>query len=97
MADAAPITPHARWTSAMNHLHSLNEQLIGCHEQDRDRLERAIAEQEEVLLDLEAPHLTAIAQKLRLLFDVDLDKPDRDGSIKRLIVEDLELLIGLEG
>jgi hypothetical protein len=80
----------------MNHLQNLNEQLIGCHEQDRDRLERAVAEQEEVLLELEAPHLTAIVQKLRLLFDVDLDKPDQDGFIKSQIVEDLESLIGLE-
>jgi hypothetical protein len=96
MADAAPITPAARWTSAMNLLHSLNEQLIGCHEQDRDRLERSVAEQEDVLLELEAPHLMAVVEKLKLLFDLDLDKPDRDGFIKSQIVEDLESLIGLD-
>lgn len=66
-----------------------------------DAIERAIAEQEDLLLGLEAPSIAAVLQKLEILFETDLDKPDRDGAEKRLIIDDLarlhdeaELLVG---
>lgn len=54
-----------------------------------DAIERAIAEQEDLLLGLRAPSIAAVLQKLEILFDTDLEKPDRDGAEKRQIIDDL--------
>ncbi len=94
MADTANTTPAARWNSALAVLHTLNQKLTEAQAHEADALERAIAEQEELLLDLEAPHFAAVAYKLKLLWETDLDRPDGDGATKRLIVEDLTNLIG---
>jgi hypothetical protein len=94
MADHADSTTLARWNSAQNILHTLNQKLNLAQGQLRDKLERAVAEQEELVLELPAPHLLAVSQKLRLLFDVDVDKPDHDGLVKRRLVDDLGALIG---
>lgn len=95
MADQALLTRAARWNSACELLNTLNLNLAQNRAGNLDRLERAIAEQEEVLLSLEAPDLSAVAQKLALLWDLDLEMPDGDGEVKRLILADLAGLIGL--
>lgn len=94
MADQALLTRAARWNSACELLNTLNLNLAQNRAGDLDGLERSIAEQEEVLLRLEAPDLSAVVQKLALLWDLDLEKPDGDGEVKRLILADLTSLIG---
>lgn len=96
MADTALNTTHAHWNQALDLVHTLSEQLIASSGAQRDALERAVAEQEEAILEMPAPHLRGVLHKMRLLFDIDLTKPDQDGDIKRLLVDDLTALVGLE-
>lgn len=95
MANTPTSTPLARWNSANQNLDSLRKQLEACEPQDRMQLQYAVAEAEDYMLGFEAPHLSALLQKLYYLFDIDLDKLDRDGLHKRCIVADLRRLIGL--
>lgn len=95
MAEASPTTPAVRWNNALAVLHNLNMKLIETPPHKAEAIETAIAGQEEVLLELDAPHLMGVVSKLELLWSVDLDKPDRDGDAKRLVVADLSNLIGL--
>ncbi|MCW1400985.1 hypothetical protein OKA06_01095 [Novosphingobium sp. MW5] len=94
MADQALLTRAARWNSACELLNTLNLNLAQSQGDEADRLEKAIAEQEQLTLDLEAPHLNAVVQKLQLIWELDLQKPDEDGGVKRLILADLISLIG---
>jgi hypothetical protein len=89
------------WKAAIEKHRALNLSLNQAPAEKIDAIERAIAEQEDLLLRLEAPSIAAVLQKLEILFETDLDKPDRDGAEKRLIIDDLarlhdeaELLIG---
>jgi len=95
MADTAPTTPSA-WTTNYNHYITLNQNLIQVQDRDpnkRDALERAIAEQEEILLETSAPDLAAFKRKLQILWGIELEQPDHDGDIKRGLISDLEALI----
>lgn len=96
MAEEADNTTFARWNSAIEVLHNLNMQLAAAPDSERDALELAVAEVEWQVLQLEAPHLRAVLGKLRMLFDLDLLKPDQDGAIKRQLVEDFAVLTGIE-
>ncbi|MGN7928652.1 hypothetical protein [Sphingopyxis sp. 22461] len=97
-----PLNASARaWKAAVEKYRELNLSLNQAPAGKVDAIERAIAEQEDLLLGLEAPSLAAVLQKLELLFETDLDKPDRDGAEKRQIIDDLcrlhdeaELLVG---
>ena len=77
------------WKAAIEKYRSLNLSLNQAPAEKAVAIELAIAKQEELLLGLEAPSLAAILQKLEILFETDLDKPDRDGAEKRLIIDDL--------
>jgi len=89
------------WKAATEKYRALNLSLNQAPAGKADAIERAIAEQEDLLLGLEAPSIAAVLQKLEILFEADLDKPDRDGAEKRLVIDDLarlhdeaELLVG---
>lgn len=91
----------AVWKAAFENYRELNLSLNQAPADKADAIELAIVKQEELLLSLEAPSLAAVLQKLEILFETDLDKPDRDGAEKRLVVDDLcrlhdeaELLVG---
>ncbi len=82
-------------------MRELNLSLNQAPAEKADTIELAIVKQEYLLLGLEAPSIAAVLQKLEILFETDLDKPDRDGAEKRLIIDDLcrlhdeaELLVG---
>lgn len=96
MAETAPTITPERWNQALNLLHSLNEQLIASSGSKVRELERAVADQHDAILEMPAPHLRGVLAKMRLLFDLDLMKPDQDGYIKRQLVGDLATLIGVE-
>lgn len=92
---------NAAWKAEYQKYRELNLKLNQAHGDKADAIELAIVKQEELLLGLEAPSLAAVLQKLEILFQTDLDKPDRDGAEKRLIIDDLarlhdeaELLVG---
>ena len=89
------------WKAAIEKHRELNLSLNQAPAEKVDAVERAVAAQEDLLLRLEAPSIAAVLQKLEILFEADLDKPDRDGAEKRLIIDDLarlhdeaELLVG---
>lgn len=101
MASEALNASAAAWKAAIEKYRELNLSLNQAPAEKADAIELEIVKQEELLLELEAPSLAAILQKLELLFETDLDKPDRDGAEKRLIIDDLcrlhdevELLVG---
>jgi len=91
-------TARARaWKTAFEKYLSLNQRLIEAQAHERDALERAVAAQQDALLDLPAPSLRAIVHKLEIIFEGDLEKPDQDGEEKRLVLEDLGDLILEQG
>jgi hypothetical protein len=101
MATSPSNASTAAWKAAIEKYRALNLSLNQAPAEKADAIELAIVKQEEQLLGLEAPSLAAILQKLEILFETDLDKPDRDGADKRLIIDDLcrlhdeaELLVG---
>ena len=56
-------------------------------------LQRALAEAQDALMDLPAPSFPAVRRKLEILWELDMEKPDRDGAEKLLIIEDLTDLV----
>jgi hypothetical protein len=93
VADKPTNTRRALWETAFNNLTALNQQLDKCQSQDRDALERAIADQEDDLLDTPAPSFSALLAKLELLFEGQLEGLDAEAEHRRLVVEDLSDLI----
>lgn len=97
-----PINASARaWKAAIEKYRELMLSLNQAPAEKADAIELSIVKHEEFLLGLDAPSLAAVLQKLEILFETDLDKPDRDGAEKRLIIDDLarlhdeaELLVG---
>lgn len=101
MAMDANTASAAAWKAEYQKYRELNLSLNQAPREKADAIERAIAEQEDLLLELEAPSIAAVLQKLEILFETDLEKPDRDGAEKRLIIDDLarlhdeaEMLVG---
>jgi hypothetical protein len=83
------------WKISIQKLNQLNEQLDQCQPEDREALERAIAEQEEDVLDTSAPSYTALLLKLELLFSGQLEGLHPDAEYRRLVLEDLSELIAV--
>jgi hypothetical protein len=57
--------------------------------QQLEKLGNALAEQIDLLLELPAPSIAAVIEKLTVMWEADLEKPDRDGAEKLQIIEDL--------
>lgn len=93
MADNATTERRAAWERAMRNYENMNQKLIEAPAKDRDALERAIADQEEDLLDTPAPSISAVVRKLYWLWDGQLFGIDPETEARRLILEDLETLV----
>lgn len=92
----AETTHNARaraWKISIQKLNKLNLKLNQCQPQERDALERAIADQEEDVLDTPAPSFSALLTKLELLFEGQLEGLDAEAEHRRLVIEDLSDLI----
>ena len=93
MAIDATTARHQEWKCALTKLNELNQKLAQCQPHERDALERAIAEQEEDVLDTSAPSFNALLIKLELLFEGQLEGLHPDAEYRRLLIEDLSELI----
>lgn len=93
MAEEPTTTRRALWETAFNKLTELNQQLDDCPAEQRDALERAIADQEDDVLDTPAPSFSALLAKLELLFEGQLEGKDAEAEHRRLVIEDLSDLI----
>jgi hypothetical protein len=93
MAIDATTARHQEWKCALNKLIDLNQKLDQCQPKDREALERAIAEQEDDVLDTPAPSFSALLIKLELLFEGQLEGLDSEAEHRRLVIEDLSDLI----
>jgi hypothetical protein len=93
MADEAHNAPASAWNTQYQNYLSLTQKLDQAQLHERDALERAVAEIEEDLLDTPAPHLTAVRQKLEMLFEGQMDGLDTEAEARRLVTEDLQRLI----
>ncbi len=82
--------PRARaWATAYSKLSDLNHRLDEAHPRERDQLERAVAAQQEKLLEMNAPHFVGVLHKLEVLWEGQLDGLDQESEFKRLIIEDV--------
>jgi hypothetical protein len=93
MAIDATTARHQEWECASNKLNELNLRLDQCQPHERDALERAIADQEEDLLDTPSPTFSALLTKLELLFEGELEGLSAEAEHRRLVIEDLSDLI----
>ena len=95
MAAKPTKTRRAQWEQAYNRYIELNLRLQATENFDEvEALGRALAKQADELMELRAPHLTGVLQKLYLIWgETDLHGLDRDSEEKRLLLEDLEELI----
>jgi hypothetical protein len=93
VADEPITTRRALWETAFNKLTELNQQLDQCQPQDREALERAVADQEDDLLDTPSPSFSALLTKLELLFEGQLEGLHSEAEHRRLVIEDLSDLI----
>ena len=93
MATEADNNRRSAWEQAFTTYQNLNQKLIEAPEKGRDALERAIADQEEDLLDTPAPSVSAVIKKLYWLWDGSLIGVDPEAEARRLIIEDLETLV----
>ena len=81
------------WEQAFTTYQNLNQKLIEAPAKDREALERAIADQEEDLLDTPAPSFSAVIRKLYWMWECNLFGIDSETEARRLILEDLETLV----
>jgi hypothetical protein len=88
MAEMADTRATAWNTSYQNYL-NLTRQLARCPRHECEALERAVASQQEDLLDTPAPTLKAIVTKLEILFEGQMSGLDAESEAKRLILEDI--------
>ncbi|WP_155263556.1 hypothetical protein [Sphingomonas segetis] len=93
MADTTHTARARAWKISIQKLNKLNLKLDQCQPQDREALERAIADQEEDVLDTPAPSFSALLAKLELLFEGQLEGLDAEAEHRRLVIEDLSDLI----
>jgi hypothetical protein len=93
MAIDANSARHAAWNTTYNHFLTLSQQLDDCPAEQRDALERAIADQEEEILETPSPSFEALRIKIELLFEGQLDGLHAEAEHRRLVLEDLSDLI----
>ncbi|OSZ63603.1 hypothetical protein CAP40_17920 [Sphingomonas sp. IBVSS2] len=93
MAAAAHSAPDGAWNTQFQNYLNLIQQLEHAEPRQHERLERARAEVQDALLDMPAPTLTAVLQKLAILFEGELHGLDQASEERRLILEDFEGLI----
>ena len=89
MATEAHTARARAWETVYRKYLTLNQRLAEAQPGKRDKLERTVAAQQDELLDLNAPSFSAVRQKLEMLWEGELESPDRASEEKRLIIEDL--------
>jgi hypothetical protein len=91
MASNAITKARASFKRALNKYHELKLNLAQAEgtPQQLEKLGQALAEQIDLLLELPAPSIEAVIEKLTIVWEADLEKPDRDGAEKLQIIEDL--------
>lgn len=92
MAIEANSAAHAAWNTEYTRYLNLSQKLDQCGPEDRDALERALADQEDDLLNTSAPSLEAVRTKAELIFG-ELLGLDPETEYRRLLLEDLSDLI----
>jgi hypothetical protein len=93
MAIDANSARQAAWNTTYNRYLALSQQLDSCSADRRDQLERAVADQQEDVLDTPAPSFSALLTKLELLFEGQLEGLDAEAEHRRLVIEDLNDLV----
>jgi len=93
MAIDANSARRAAWNTTYNRYLSLNQQLEQARPEERNALERAIADQQDDILDTPAPTFQALQIKLELLFEGQLEGLRSEAAYRRLVIEDLGELI----
>lgn len=93
MANEALSASHDAWNTQYGHYLSLSQLLEQTEPRERELLEQARAKAQDDLLDTPAPTLTAVMQKLEILFEGELHGFDQASEARRLILDDLQSLI----
>jgi hypothetical protein len=93
MAIDANSARQAAWNTTYNEYLNLSHQLDQARPEDREALERAVADQQDDVLDTPAPSFSALLTKLELLFEGQLEGLDAEAEYRRLVIEDLSDLI----
>jgi len=93
MATKATINRRVSWKRAYRKYTDLNQRIEQAQFHELDALGRALATQTDRLLELPAPSFAAVLQKLGILWEADIEKPNQDAEEKRLILEDMQDLI----
>ncbi|QGN54164.1 hypothetical protein [Novosphingobium sp. Gsoil 351] len=89
MTNQATTTRRSKWNSALATYTDLSQKLAQAQGPEAEALERAVAAQQDELLDLSSPTLAAVRIKLEVLWEAELDGFDQASEEKRLILEDL--------
>ena len=89
MTDKATTTRRARWNSSFAKYTKLSQKLAQAQGPEAEALERAVAAQQDELLDLTSPTLAAVRVKLNIIWEADLEGLDQASEEERLILEDL--------
>lgn len=91
MAANAHTQRRARWERAFNKYQELklNLALTQAPPEELESIGNALAKQVDTLMELPAPHLAAVMQKLHILWEADLEKADQDAVEKAQIISDL--------
>jgi hypothetical protein len=93
VAKTPPTTSAQDWATPFNRLEELNLYLDQAPAHERDAVEREIAALHDDLLDTPAPTLTAVRQKLEMIWEGEMHGLDQASEERRLVIEDLEGLI----
>jgi hypothetical protein len=93
MAIDAHSARRAAWNTTYNEYLNLTQKLDQARPEDREALERAVADQQDDVLDTPAPSFSALLIKLELLFEGQLEGLDAEAEYRRLAIEDLSDLI----
>jgi hypothetical protein len=92
-----PDTPHnpesREWVTNFAKFTELNMYLNLAPHEEREEVQRELAALQDDLLDTPAPTVTAVQQKLEILWEGKMHGLDQDSEERRLILEDLEGLI----
>jgi muramidase (phage lysozyme) len=68
---------------------NLNLAVAEAPPQQLEKIGNAIAKQIDILLELPAGSIAQVIAKLQIIWEADLEKPDRDGAEKLQIIDDL--------
>jgi hypothetical protein len=92
MATDAYTSRVREWNTSYERYLTLNQQLTHCDPEERDALQRAVAAQEEDLLDTPAASIDAVRVKLEIIFDGQMTGLDAESEARRLVLEDVHNL-----